>query len=372
MVILNSHIARRIEALRGLLKDASVDTGWILKPENRRYLSGFSAEDSQFDESSGSLLIGAESLLLLTDSRYREQAAREAGDFRVEVAKGAFPGLFSRAVTDMGSRRVGFEKNYLSWGMHTRVTEELKRGNCPAELVPLDGAVEGLRQVKDPAELDALAASARMISEILNSLISWIEPGMTERAIAWRLTELVYESGVEGPAFPPIVASGPNSSLPHASPTNRRVGKGEPLTLDVGVRFRGYCSDITRTIFLGDPADEFKTVYSVVRKAQHAALDVLMAGAVASDVDRVARELIEEAGFGDCFGHGLGHGVGLAVHESPRLNSRDSTVLEPGMVVTVEPGIYIPGKGGVRLEETVVVDTGGPGILTCCDHFYDW
>ena len=354
------------------MREASVDGAWIQRPENRRFLSGFKAEDSQLDESSGSLLIGADCLVLLTDSRYLEQAAREAVGFRVEPVKGEFSGPFSEVASGAGIRRIGFEKDYLIWGTHARVSAALDRLDPPGELIPLDGAVEGLRLVKGPEELDALAASARMISEILELLVDWMEPGVTERAVAWRLAELAHEAGADGLCFPPIVASGPNSSLPHAVPTGRRLEEGEPVTLDVGVRLDGYCSDITRTVFFGEPPDLFKTVYSVVRRAQRAALEAVRPGATAMDVDRVARGVIEEAGYGERFGHGLGHGVGLAVHEAPRLNPRDSTVLQEGMVVTVEPGIYLPGKGGVRLEETVTVEAGGPRILTRCDRFYDW
>jgi Xaa-Pro aminopeptidase len=368
----DSRIATRIEEFRGKLDKASVDAGWIVRPENRRYLSGFKAGDSQLDESSGSLLIGKDSLVLLTDSRFMEEACRETEGFRVEQTGGKFSKSFSEVAGRIGSRVVGFEKDYLTWGMHGRVSAGLEKLDPPGKLLPLNGEVENLRRVKDAGELGAMEASARMISAILDVLVGWMEPGMTERAVAWHLAELANEAGAEGLSFPPIIASGPNSSLPHAVPCERRLAEGEPVVIDVGVKLDGYCSDMTRTVFIGEPADRFKAVYSVVRRAQQAALDVLRAGAVARDVDRVARKVIGDAGFGDYFGHGLGHGVGLAVHEAPRLNPQDSTVLEKGMVVTVEPGIYLPGEGGIRLEETVVVEDQGPRILTCCDRFYDW
>jgi Xaa-Pro aminopeptidase len=354
------------------MDNASVDAGWIVRPENRRYLSGFKARDSQLDESSGSLLIGKDDLVLLTDSRFTEEASREAEGFRVEQVGGDFSKPFSKVVSRLGCRHIGFEKDYLTWGMHAKVSDELEKLNPAANLVPLDGEVETLRRVKDAEELEAMEASARMIAGILGVIIDWIEPGMTERDVAWHLAELANEAGAEGLSFPSIIASGPNSSLPHAVPGDRRLREGEPVVMDVGVLLNGYCSDMTRTVFIGEPVDPFKLVYSVVRRAQLAALDVLRPGAVARDVDRVARKVIEDAGFGDYFGHGLGHGVGLAVHEAPRLNQHDSTVLKEGMVVTVEPGIYLPGKGGVRLEETVVVEERGPRIITCCDRFYDW
>ncbi len=362
----------RVESLRSAMKSSPVDGAWILRPENRRYLSGFKAEDSQLDESSGSLLISVDHQILLVDSRYREQASMEAPDFRVEQIKGDFSDFFSETAHRAGVRKIGFEKNYVTYGMHGRVSSSLGLLEPPGELIPLDNEVERLRSVKSPGELEALAVSARAVSEILDLLIDWIEPGVSERMVARHLVELAGDAGADGLSFPPIIASGPNSSHPHAVPTGRRLGKGEPVVIDVGVRVGGYCSDITRTIFMGNPGDDFKNVYTVVRRAQLAALELIRAGAVTCDVDRAARELIEEAGFGEYFGHGLGHGVGLAVHEAPRLSPRDSTVLKEGMVVTVEPGVYLPGRGGVRLEETVVVESQGPRILTCCDRFYDW
>ncbi len=362
----------RVEALRGAIKESPVDGAWIMRPENRRYLSGFKAEDPQPDESSGSLLISADRQILLVDGRYREQASAEAPGFLVEQVNGEFSDFFSETARGTGIRAIGFEKDYVTYGLHGRVSSSLCRLKPPGELIPFENEVERLRLVKSPEELEALAASARMISEIIDSLIDWVEPGVSERAVARHLAELAYDAGADGLSFPPIIASGPNSSLPHAVPTGRRLNGGEPVVIDAGVRLEGYCSDITRTIFPGDPDDEFKNVYRVVRKAQLVSLDLIRAGAVARDVDRAARELIEEAGFGGYFGHGLGHGVGLAVHEAPRLSPRDSTVLKEGMVVTVEPGIYLPGRGGVRLEETVVVESQGARILTGCDRFYDW
>jgi Xaa-Pro aminopeptidase len=365
-------MATRIEKFRDNLDKATIDAGWIIRPENRFYLSGYKARDSQLDESSGSLLVGRDSLVLLTDSRFIEEAARQAEGFQVERVEGDFSKAFSKVVARNGCRKIGFENDYLTWGMHAKASAELEKLDPPTKLVPLEGDVEKLRRVKDAQELAAMEASARMIAGVLDAVIEWIKPGMTEREVAWHLAKLANEAGAEGLSFPSIIASGPNSSLPHAVPSGRRLVEGEPLVMDVGVILGGYCSDMTRTVFIGEPADPFKMVYSVVRRAQKAALDVLRAGVVARDVDRVARKVIEEAGFGDYFGHGLGHGVGLAVHEAPRLNPHDSTVLEEGMVVTVEPGIYLPGKGGVRLEETVVVEAQGPRIITCCDRFYDW
>jgi Xaa-Pro aminopeptidase len=229
-----------------------------------------------------------------------------------------------------------------------------------------------MREVKDKEEIDALEASAQMMSMILDKLIPWLKPEMTEKEVAWQIEDLARQAGADRLSFPSIVASGPNSALPHALPTDRKLKEGEPITLDVGVRLNGYCSDMTRTVFLGTPDPEIKLIYRIVRKAQLAALKQIKAGVESNHPDGVARQVIREAGFGKYFGHALGHGVGLATHESPRLGPRKPVALKEGMVVTVEPGIYIPQKGGVRLEEMVVVGQTGSRIITKNGNFYDF
>jgi Xaa-Pro aminopeptidase len=211
-----------------------------------------------------------------------------------------------------------------------------------------------------------------MISEVLNEIISNLKPGITEKEVAWQIEGLAREAGAEGLAFPSIVASGPNSAFPHAVPTDRKLRGKEPVILDVGVRLDGYCSDITRTVFLGKPGPEFRKIYKTVRQAQLTALKEIMPGVASNHPDTVARQTISDAGFGEYFGHALGHGVGLATHERPRLRPLKPVKLKRGMVVTVEPGIYIPGKGGVRLEEMIVIEEDGPRILTKNNHFYDF
>jgi Xaa-Pro aminopeptidase len=239
------------------------------------------------------------------------------------------------------------------------------------KLHPLPGIIEDMREIKDRAELRTLGVAARMMSDILEALVAELRPGLTEKQVAWRIEDLAREAGAEGLSFPPIVASGLNGALPHAVPTDRRLRPGEPVVLDVGVRVDGYCSDMTRTVFLGEPKPRFRKIYRVVRQAQLAALKEIRAGVESTHPDAVARKVIQEAGFGEYFGHALGHGVGLATHERPRLSPLKPATLKPGMVVTVEPGIYLPGKGGVRLEEMVVVGEGGARVLTKDLCLYD-
>ncbi len=362
----------RITTLRGKLADISPDTLWIIQPENRRYLSGFKAEDGQLTESSGSLLINKTEALLLTDSRYTTAAQKEAVNFEVTTLKdgivNGLPGLLSR----LGTRNLGFEEDHLVWDLHRRLAKALKKCSPSVRLTPLKGIVGKMRMVKDRSEIRKMAASARLMSGILDEVIRTIEPGRTEVEIAWQIEGLVREAGADGLAFPSIVASGPNSALPHAVPTARKIRPQEPVTLDVGLRLDGYCCDMTRTVFLDTPGPLFKEIYRVVHRAQKTALLEVRSGTKSTVPDRTARTIIKDAGFGEYFGHSLGHGVGLATHEAPRLGPRRPVPLRDGMVVTVEPGIYIPGKGGVRLEEMVVIEKKGPRILTTADHFYDF
>jgi len=260
----------------------------------------------------------------------------------------------------------------LTWGLYRELSERLRGESPSVRLMPLNGVVEEMRVVKDEPEIRTLEASADLMSDILDEVIAGLEPGMTEKQVAWQIEGLVRESGAEGLAFPPIVASGPNSAMPHAVPTDRRLEKGVPVILDVGLRLDGYCSDMTRTVFLGKPSPDFMEIYRTVREAQTTALEEVRSGVMSNHPDAIARRIINDAGFGDYFGHGLGHGVGLATHERPRLSPLRPAKLRKGMVVTVEPGIYVPGKGGVRLEEMVVIEADGPRILSRAGNFYDF
>jgi Xaa-Pro aminopeptidase len=365
----------RLTTLRQRMTSAATrppDAAWIIQPANRRYLSGFKAEDTHFPDSCGSLLIDKSRSLLVTDSRYALEAEREAVDFEVKILKEDLADGIPAWVQDMGIRTLGFEQGYLTWDLHRKVQERLQALSPAVELVPLNGLVEEMREVKDPEEIRALETAADLISDVLEEIVRRLRPGMTEKEVAWEIEGLTREGGADGVSFPPIVASGPNSAQPHAAPTDRGMQTGEPIVLDLGARRNGYCSDITRTIFLGAPPPEFKTIYRTVRQAQLAALKEVRPLVESTHLDRIARQLIREAGFGDYFGHGLGHGVGLAVHEQPRVGPRHPVKLQKGSVFTIEPGIYVPRKGGVRLEEMVLIEDTGPRILTRNKLFYDF
>jgi len=363
---------QRILLLREKLATARVDTLWVLQPENRRYLSGFKATDGQLTESSGSLLITKDFLILVTDSRFTTEAQNEAVDFDVITLKKRFTESFPEVLSKIGTKVLGFDENHVTWGVHHELAKKLRKLSSPVRLAPVKGLVEKMREIKDPIEIRTMKAAADLMSDILATVIKQLKPGKTEKEIAWEIEELAREGGADGLAFPSIVASGPNSALPHAVPTDRRVRQKEPITFDVGVKIDGYCCDMTRTIFLDGATSKFRRIYATVRKAQLAALEQIKPGIKSTVPDSAARQIIRDAGFGDYFGHSLGHGVGLATHEGPRLGPEKPVELKQGMVVTDEPGIYIPGQGGVRLEEMVVIEKDGPIILTRDNHFYDF
>ena len=368
----NSSFQKRLTALREKIPDISPDTLWIIRPENRRYLSGFKADDMQLTESSGSLLITETKTFLITDSRYSIEARKESVGFEVITLKKslieAFPDLLAR----LGTATLGFEEDFLIWSIHQQLAKRCKKLTPPIRLRPIKGLIDKMREIKDPSEIRAIKASADIMSEILGEVIAGLEPGQSEREIAWRIESLAREAGAEDLAFPPIVASGPNSALPHAIPTARKIRAKEPVILDVGIKLDGYCCDMTRTVFLGTPGPKFRKVYRTVRQAQLYALEKIRPGVESTVPDTAARGFIKDAGFGGYFGHSLGHGVGLATHENPKLGPEKPVKLKKGMVATIEPGIYIPGKGGVRLEEMVVIEKDGPRILTKNRHFYDF
>ncbi len=364
--------ADRISSLRSRLPENGVDGVWIVQPENRRYLSGFRASDLLITESSGSLLITGDDCLLMTDSRYTEEAAREAPGFEVKTYReGPLEGL-SGFLAEGRVRRLGFEKDYVTWGLHQELEKRLLELSVPVQLVPLPGIVEDMREIKGETEVEALRESGKRLCAVMEGTIEFMRPGLTERQVAWKVEELTREVGAQEAAFPPIVASGPNSALPHAVPTDRILRESEPIILDLGVKLDGYCSDMTRTVFIGHPPPEFKEIYGIVRRAQTAAMEAIHPGIESTSADKTARDIIHEAGFGSFFGHGLGHGVGLAVHEGPRLAPRKPVTLKKGMVTTVEPGIYIPGKGGVRLEEMVLITGEGIESLTPDPKVYEF
>jgi Xaa-Pro aminopeptidase len=332
----------RGERLAKLVAERELDQLFVSDLTNVRYLTGFTGTN-------GACLVGRDALVFFTDFRYSERAEHEVGSEweRPEAERELIPQIVGRM-----SGRVGFEDAHLSVRQLARL--EAAGDNGEVELVPAGDLVEQLRAVKEPEELERIAAAAELADEVYRWAVERGLVGKTERDVARACEARLRELGAE-PSFPPIVAAGENGALPHAEPGNREIAAGELVVFDMGALLDGYCSDCTRTFATGEVSDEAREVYELVLGAQQAALDAIHAGASGKEVDAVPREMISEAGRGDRFGHGTGHGVGLEVHEGPRLATTSEDELAENNVVTVEPGIYLPGRFGVRIEDLVVV-----------------
>lgn len=350
----------RVEKLRRMLKEQGLDGILITQPQNSLYLSGF-GPSAQPDEIEGTLLITEDDSILMTDFRYLEQAEREAPEFRLfEVERGdegmvkGLPGLLK----EVGAKRVGFEAEHLTFARYQ------KWASVPVELVATSGLVEEIRAIKDQDEIEAIGKAVALADETYTYLREYIRPGLTEREVAWEAEVFMRQGGAEKIAFDLIIAGGPNGALPHATTSERAFREGEPIVIDIGARVESYHSDLTRTIYLGEPDAKFQEIYALVGRAQESALEGIRAGMKGREADGLARQVIEEAGYGKYFGHSLGHGVGLAVHEKPLGIKTSEEELQPGMILTVEPGIYITGWGGVRIEDMVVIREEGVEVLS--------
>jgi Xaa-Pro aminopeptidase len=336
----------RVARLRAGLEEPLL----VSTPANIRYLTGFAS-------SNAAMLVEPERLRVFSDFRYSSAGkALERDSDGVEFVE-ANRNLYATLAEELEGR-IGFEATAVTYAEY----ETLTGGGV--ELVARRGLVEAMRAVKDEGELDAIRAAAEITSEAYARLAQERFTGRTERDLAWCLDELFHELGAKGPAFETIVAGGPNSALPHGRPTEREIQAGETVVIDAGAALDGYCSDCTRTFATGPLPDRLKDAYAVCLEGQQAGLVGVRAGETGIDADAAARRVIDEAGFGEQFGHGLGHGVGIEVHEAPRLSRESPDTLAPKNVVTVEPGIYLPGEGGIRIEDLVVVTQDGPEVLT--------
>lgn len=364
-------IESRVQSIREILAEKGVDALMISIDENRRYLSGFTGEDHQFDESAGVLFICADQLILATDSRFEIQAAKESPLFEVVIYRKGLAKELPELTRRLNIHRLGIESVRVSVKQFETYKKELTDWQSSVELVPMDDIVEQFRLVKTSREIDQSQKALDLAESVYVEVAKSLEPGMTEKQIAWAMESGMRKAGADSLSFPVIVAAGPNSALPHAIPTDRPICAGEPILFDWGARLDGYCSDTSRTVILGEPDEQFLNVFNTVLEAQRLAIQAIRSGASTKAVDAVARDFIASKGYGDKFGHGLGHGTGLAVHEGPRLSPLKETVLKAGMLVTVEPGIYLPEWGGVRIENQVVVGADGPMILNRLSTTHD-
>ena len=348
----------RLEGLTAKLPARELDAMLISSPENRRYFSGFTG-------SAGYLFIANGRSVLVTDSRYTEQATTQAPDFQVIQVRGGWDWLME-VLKETGLKRVGFESQHVTVASYNTLLEALKAdGGLPdVSLVATSGFAEGQRIIKDQDEVASLQKAIEASDKAMEAVCPTIQEGMTEREIAGRMEVAMREFGADGVSFDTIVAAGPNGAMAHHQPSERVIRRGEPIVIDMGARADGYCSDITRTVVVGEPDETFRKIYDIVLGAQLTAINTVKPGMTGEECDGLARAVIDEAGYADNFGHSLGHGVGLAVHENPRVGPRSSEPLDAGTVFTVEPGIYVSGWGGVRIEDIVVLGSNGATPLS--------
>jgi Xaa-Pro aminopeptidase len=340
----------RADRLAALLEERSLDWLLVTNLANVRYLTGFTGTN-------GACLVSRDERLFLTDFRYVERARAEVREFeRVEGGRDLLGDLAAR----LGGR-AGFDDAHVSVRAHRRLEEKAGEG---VELVAAGGLVERLREQKDEGELQAMRAAAQIADAAYEGLREQGLTGRTEREVALAMVRRMEDLGAEGPSFPPIVAAGANGALPHAEPRDVEIPAGALVVVDAGARVDGYCSDCTRTFATGPLSGEAVEVYELVLRAQQEALAAARAGAARREVDGVARRIIDAAGHGEHFGHGLGHGVGLEIHEDPRLTRMAEGTLSEGNTVTIEPGVYLPGSFGVRIEDLVAITADGPEVLT--------
>jgi Xaa-Pro aminopeptidase len=344
----------RLQRFRETLADLHLDGMIISTPENRRYLSGFTG-------SSGVLLISESQAFIITDFRYWEQVALEVGEF--ELAKQG-PDLW-RSVMELIEalkwQKIGFEANNLTFHEYQTLSDSASSG---LRFIPTTDLVEKLRWVKEPGEIETLVRATEITDLALQKTLTIIKPGVTEEMIALEFDYQLRAGGAEGSAFTTIVASGERAALPHGAASGKPVANGDLVIIDGGAIYKGYHGDLTRTVVIGKANSRQQEIYQIVLQAQEKALAFLKAGLVGNVVDGVAREFIAGQGYGEYFGHGLGHSVGLNIHERPRLSITEQSVIPAGVVITVEPGIYLPGWGGVRIEDLVVVEENGVRNLT--------
>lgn len=344
---------KRLQNLRSKMKSINTEAVLITKRENYIYMSGFTG-------TSAVLFITESKAVLLTDFRYVEQASLQAPDYEVIKTMGGYTEELNSLIEKEGIEKLSFEDNHLTFAEHGEYREKIK----VSEFEPLGKVVEELRRVKDESEIVLIKKAVRIADGVFAHILDFIKPGVAEVELAAEMEYFMKRQGATGSSFETIVASGKRASMPHGVASEKKLEVGDVVTMDFGAIYNGYCSDITRTVFLGKPDHELERIYKIVLDAQLKGIAAVKQNVTGREVDSVARTVIADAGFGDNFGHGLGHGVGLEIHEDPTISMRGNIALKDGMVVTVEPGIYISGLGGVRIEDMVVVNGESADILT--------
>ncbi len=349
---------KRIKKLQKRLKRNKLDALLITQPENRRYLCGYTDGDHGITETSGVLLVPAGSEpIFMTDSRFTLQAKSEISVAKVEQYPRGLLFKLQELLPSIKIKNLGFESHYTLHSTAAKLKETGEKAGFTVH--PVSDMIEKMRIIKDEGEIEAIRTSVQLNEQVFRQAYRQISEGMTELELAMLIENTMRKLGASKPSFDTIVASGTNSALPHAVPTTKKIKMGDMLTIDMGLVLNGYCSDMTRSFCYGDNSKKYKKIHRIVREAQLAAMKAVKAGVRGCEVDKAARKVIKKAGYGDYFGHALGHGVGLAVHEGPGVSPRATRKLKEGMIITIEPGIYIPGWGGIRLENMGVVRADG-------------
>lgn len=342
----------RVTKLREAMRKENLQAMLVTSDINRRYMTGFTG-------TAGVSVITLEDAYFITDFRYTEQANEQVKGFEIIEHKGLIQDEVGNLVKKLALDHIGFEKNHLTYGQY-----EIYKNKINAPLLPADNIIERIRLIKDSEEINILKKACKIADDAFEHILSYIKPGTKEIDVANELEFFMRKQGATSSSFDMIVASGLRSSLPHGVASEKQIQAGELVTLDFGALYQGYCSDITRTVAVGSISDELKNIYDIVLQAQITGVEGIKAGMSAKEADRLTRDYIEQKGYGEYFGHSTGHGLGMEVHEMPGLSFRSEEMLVPGMVVTIEPGIYVPNVGGCRIEDDVVITENGAERLT--------
>ncbi len=343
----------RLDKVREVIAEKKIDAIIVTSDINRRYITGFTG-------SSGYALITMDKAMFVTDFRYIEQANNEAVGYEIIKHEASINDTIAELLINNGINKLGFEQDFVTFSLYKQFTDKYSN----VELVPLSQIIENLRLIKDNDEINLVKKATEIADEAFSYILNIIKPNIKEKDISLALEYKMRELGASGISFPTIVASGYRSSLPHGAASDKEIKLGDFVTMDFGAYYNGYASDMTRTVVVGKPSEKQREIYEIVLEAQLEGVNHIKAGMTGKEADALTRDIINKYGYGEYFGHGTGHGIGLDVHEGPTVTPRSDTVLAPGMIVTVEPGIYIPDFGGVRIEDDVLITEAGREILT--------
>ena|SRR5690625_756227 len=342
----------KLTKLRTKMKAQQIDGLLVMSPINRRYITGFTG-------TAGAALITEDAAIFMTDFRYTEQAKKQAKDFTVIEHTEAIKVEIAKQIKQLHIERLGFEEDYVTFGAYQQYEQSFF-----TQLVPVANLIESLRMIKTKEELQILRDAAQIADAAFEHILTYIKPGVKEIDVANELEFFMRKQGATASSFDTIVASGYRSALPHGVASEKEIATGELVTMDFGAIYKGYCSDITRTIAVGNIDDELNNMYHIVLEAQKRGVSGIKAGMTGKDADQITRDYIESKGYGEYFGHSTGHGIGLEVHENPRLAATSTDILEKNMVVTVEPGIYVSNVGGCRIEDDIIITETGNEVIT--------